>query len=234
MTLGEGLPAESTFAHQFQSIQSAYRSEILAFHGWSPSILLRLVEQPELAALKASPKGQDIAIFGFIDHHLIRTVAGTALGSSLRLSGQNTNAADGRYLGPFKKVHPWLFIGYSIYLNALKSSILARGIFPELPLYDKDHIDLLANVFLRLKESVNARLGIPDFRVLIFPHSRIGRLLTSRLHDRGIQTINWGAVAIENHVANVYLPYDNHFSAESHRAIAENLKQLLAPTPHPH
>lgn len=226
-TLGDGVESHQTLAAQFQEAQTEFSSEILAFHAWSPTVLIRRIEQPP--KLQPSAVGNsDIAIYTFIDHHLLRTVGGSDLARKRNwLAGLNAYSSEGKFEGDFASARPLQFWTYKMYGRLLDWSILARRILPEIPIYNLLHVEQLVNIIDHLRASVQSNLNIKDFRVLIFPNSRVGRVLATRLQERGISFINWGHIDLREYLNNPSLP-DGHPSPETYRVMAAELKRELA------
>lgn len=235
-TLGEGVQGGQSFAARFGQLQTQYRPLVHAFQAWGPSTLLRLVTSDTFDEdLRTSfEKNQNgIAIYTFIDHHLMRTIGGSDVSASRDqwLKSIPVYELDGdvlNYRGLFRDARPLLSWFYYFYHHALAKSALLTAFAPHLPIYSSRHIDLMVAVIAELKSAVLKKTGIATFKVMIYPGSSAAQWVAPRLKARGIDVLDYSSLRLEDYASKVVFKGDSHPTAEAHEVIGKLLVHDLA------
>ncbi|HTL47099.1 MAG TPA: hypothetical protein VL688_03445 [Verrucomicrobiae bacterium] len=224
-TYGEGLQDDQTIPARTAARARGFMPYNYAFHGHSPTDMLRKLQSKTLPGEVAEKNG-DLAYI-FIDAHLQRVVGSMRLSTSWgknRLHYELGPRDELVLKGDFQHSRPVL---NRIYTTLSKSALLKflKIDFP--PRFTRRHYHLTARVIEESARLYKEQFPGGNFFVVIYPGSLFGKPLARELTSAGIQILDYSDLFNTGDLSYVLSPEDLHPSAKADDAVAARLARDL-------
>jgi hypothetical protein len=221
-TFGAGLADGETIPARFCAATPDCDAVNFACCGYGTSHMLALLDSARPDFLPRHPL-PSVAIYTFIDHHLMRNIGSLRVVEGagahfpcyvLDEDGHPVLAGNFHTARPVRSLAYWL-LG--------KSQLLAGAGFDWPPADDRGVLDLTAALIEASRDRFGHLTGSEQFLVVIYPGSRLGEQLMSRLRGKDIRCLDYKGLfdptASDMHLA------DGHPSANAARIVGERLAQ---------
>ena len=224
-TFGEGVQDHQTLPSQVALNQQGYQVYNYSFLGWGPNNLLRLVQTADFGRDLKKNSGNK-AIYVFMDSHVQRAIGALSL---YRLSPNapdsypfyvskndghlNSEGMISEHRGPFLN---------SIFSLLAKSRLL-DFFNVDLPLVTPSDFQLVSLMFEEMQKTLHDKLSA-DFVVIFFPGSRYSVDLIPLLDQKGIKSLDYSRIFLENYTTSAPFLPDGHPSEAAYEFLG---KQIL-------
>jgi hypothetical protein len=194
-TFGEGQNDKDIFANLITKKLKPMNAYNLGMTGYGPNTVLRLLERNNDKRF-IDIKGKDgIAIYTYIDHHLLRLIGAMSIMKMKRFWGHYYSLEKGmlKYNGTFLLGRPlmtkfYYFLGQSAIIDYF-------GL--DLPIIGESEIDLFVSVMLEMKKRVKEIFKVDKFIVSIYPgENKFSSLFKTKLEKEGIYVFDFSNIDI--------------------------------------
>jgi hypothetical protein len=206
-----------------------YRSYNYAFPSWGPGNVLRRLTMPSLE--QEVPEKGGVAIYVFIDHHMARLLGNLSLE---------------RFTPNWRSILPYYYLDEAGKLQSdgmlqegrpfesrlfslLAGSSTLKYFRVDFPIrYSERDFKLLTMALQEMRKTLDQRLKIRRFYVLLYPGSQLAKPLIHYLDRAGIASIDYSGIDLSRHVRQHTISREElHPSAESQRFVARLLEHDL-------
>lgn len=221
---GDGIDARDTLPYQAGLLSARHRPYSYAFSGYGPNHMLAIVSETPFPAGIAERDG--IAVYVFIDGHLGRASGDLHSFTYARNSPRFVLDGDDRVVraGGLVTDRPVRSALYSL-LGKLQTFRRAGVNIPRLG--GEQQILFTARLIEDTRRHLAERTGSDRLVVMLYPGSEHGEALAARLRERGIEVLDYSALAETVPEVSDRIPGDGHPTGTANRALASQLVRDL-------
>ncbi|MFC1594652.1 hypothetical protein ACFL38_04925 [Candidatus Omnitrophota bacterium] len=224
-TFGIGVSDNETLPSYVAELASQHMPYNYGFPAYGPQTMLAKLQSGTMRKEIAEREG--IAVYTFIDDHILRATGSFALHSFIQSAPYFMLTSDGRLIrkDTFASGRPFLSF---LHRTVGKSQVLKY--FPinaGLPIINKD-IKVTCRIIEESHRAFKEQFKNSDFYVIFYPGSRYASTMIPHLTNVGIHCLDYSDVFNCSKEEFRISVYDVHPTAKAHRVLAKQLMQDIA------